>query len=310
MYLQAKSEVTLGKLSKGLLTAGEIHKAELVIFRYVQRDSLPEVQSQHSKRNLKSLGMYKLNPIVVEGVARVGGRLGNANVSEDVKDVKHPIILPKCHQVTDLIIMHFHQLAGHSGAGFTWASIRREYWIICGATAVPCVIGQCLFCKKCNAPLCKHLMAELPSVRVTPDNPPFYNMGVDDFGPFFVKQGRSHVKHYGCLFTCLAVRAVHIEISHGLYTDSFLNALRRYISRRGVPRSIYSDNGTNFVGAKQELKENLANLNQRSISDHALIQRGIQWYFNPLAASHMGGVWERMVRSAVGFSLRYCLNRL
>ena len=69
-------------------------------------------------------------------------------------------------------------------------------------------------------------MADLPDGRVQPDLPPFTHVGIDYFGPLFVKQGRSHVKRYGCLFTCLTMRAVHIEIAHGLDTNSFLNALR------------------------------------------------------------------------------------
>ena len=92
-------------------------------------------------------------------------------------------------------------------------------------------------------------MADLSSTRVTPGDPPFTNVGVDYFGTFYVKRGRTLVKRYGCIFTCLAMRAIHIEVAFSLDTASFVNALQRYISRRGQPRSITSDNGTNFVGA-------------------------------------------------------------
>jgi hypothetical protein len=132
-------------------------------------------------------------------------------------------------------------------------------------------------------------MANLPAVRVTAGEPPFTYTGVDFFGPFIIKRGRSEIKRYGCLFTCLRVRAVHIEIVYTLETDSFINALQRFMSRRGQVKEIYSDNGTNFVGAKREL-------NQTKI-DNFLKQRFIQWHFNPPAASHMGGVWERVIRS-------------
>ena len=97
-------------------------------------------------------------------------------------------------------------------------------------------------------------MASLPCDRITPNKPPFTNMSVDYFAPFEVKQNRSRVKRYGCLFTCLAVRDIHVEIAHSLDTDSMINALRRFISIRGHPEEIRSD-VTNFTSAKKELKE-------------------------------------------------------
>ena len=104
----------------------------------------------------------------------------------------------------------------------------------------------------------QQIMGELPMVRVSPDRPPFTFVGVDYFGPLYVKQGRSHVKRYGCIFTCLVVRAVHVEIAHSLNKDSSINALRRFISRKGKPEKILSDNGTNFVGGERELRESLS----------------------------------------------------
>ncbi|XP_070570012.1 uncharacterized protein [Ptychodera flava] len=89
---------------------------------------------------------------------------------------------------------------------------------------------------------------------------------------------------------------IHIEVSHSLSTDSFIQAIWRFISRRGPPVSIYSDNGTNFRGAEEEVKKALQKWNQDKITD-SLHSRNIQWYFNPPAASHTGGVWERMIRS-------------
>lgn len=95
-------------------------------------------------------------------------------------------------------------------------------------------------------------MGNLPLERVTPDRPPFTFVGVDYFGPMLVKQRRNHVKQYGCLFTCLASRAVHIEIAHSLDMDSFI---RRFIARRGRPEVIRSDNGANFQGGELELRD-------------------------------------------------------
>lgn len=106
----------------------------------------------------------------------------------------------------------------------------------------------------------------------------------------------SVVKRYGVIFTCLAIRAVHIEVASSLDTDSFINALRRFIARRGQVKELRSDNGTNFVGAQRELKEAIESWNQIQIHN-TLLQRGIKWIFNPPTGSHNGGVWERLLRS-------------
>ncbi|XP_070546549.1 uncharacterized protein [Ptychodera flava] len=139
-------------------------------------------------------------------------------------------------------------------------------------------------------------MADLPADRVQPHQPPFTNVGVDYFGPIEVKIKRSSVKRYGVIFTCLAVRAVHIEVADSLSTDSFINALRRFIARRGPVKMIRSDNGTNFVGARRILQEEIDKWNQQKIQDN-LLQDNIEWKFNPPYGSHFGGVWERQIRT-------------
>ncbi|XP_033636760.1 uncharacterized protein LOC117297721 [Asterias rubens] len=160
----------------------------------------------------------------------------------------------------------------------------------------PQVLRNCFVCKRLSASPNIQKMADLPKDRVTPEKPPFSHVGVDCFGPFLVKQGRSQVKRYGCIFTCLVLRAVHIEVIHSLETDSFINALQRFIARRGQPELIRSDNGTNFVGAERELREGINCWNKQKVEEY-LLQKGISWKFNPPAASHMGGSWERQIRT-------------
>ena len=138
-------------------------------------------------------------------------------------------------------------------------------------------------------------MADLPPDRVMPYSSPFSSVGVDCFGPFYCKRGRSTEKRYGCLFTCLVSRAVHIEMCHSLDADSFLNAVMRFASRRGQPTLIRCDNGTNFVGGCAELSKSVNEWN-RAVENH-LLQKSIKWQFNTPRASHMGGVWERQIRS-------------
>ena len=111
-----------------------------------------------------------------------------------------------------------------------------------------------------------------------------------------VKHFGKQEKRYGCLFTCLVIRAVDLEVAKSLETDSFINALKRFIARRGPPSDVYSDNGTSFVGADRELMQSLEEWTQSQIS-HDLSQKDIQWHFNPPASPHSGGIWERLVRS-------------
>ena len=139
-------------------------------------------------------------------------------------------------------------------------------------------------------------MGDLPPERVASQEPPFTYVAVDCFGPFHVKRGRCLEKRYGVLFTCLTIRAVYVEIAHSLDTSSFINALRRFIARRGVPQEIRSDNGTNFTSADKELRQAIGKWNQEMIKGF-LPQKDILWVFNPPTASHMGGTWERMIRS-------------
>ena len=138
-------------------------------------------------------------------------------------------------------------------------------------------------------------MADLPEERLDASTA-FTNVGVDYFGPFIVRIGRRNEKRWCCLFTCLTVRAVHIEVLPKIDTDSCLNAIMRFIARRGKPSTMIRDNGTNFVGAEREFAEYVAAWNKERIEEH-LIQQGIRWKFNPPAAPHFGGVWERLVRS-------------
>ena len=129
-------------------------------------------------------------------------------------------------------------------------------------------------------------MALLPAGRVTPSRGAFEHCGVDYMGPLEIKQGRNCLSHYCCVFTCLASRAVHLEMAYDLSTDSFLMAFRRFLSVRGdTTRVMYSDNGTNFVGANSQLQKCLKRIDQRRIVNE-LAPRGIEWRHAPPLASH------------------------
>ena len=141
-------------------------------------------------------------------------------------------------------------------------------------------------------------MADLPAKRCVglPYLPPFTHVGFDIFGNYYVKFGRSQVKRYCVIFTCFNTRAVHIEVIESLETDAFINALVRFVARRGSPAKVFWDNASTFLGSGNELLKSLRQLNRDKIVQTAR-RLDIEWIFNVPLATHHGGVWERLIRT-------------
>ncbi|XP_068671120.1 uncharacterized protein [Montipora foliosa] len=276
-----------------LITVEEIQRAEGEILKHVQRQSFPEETANPKKQVKKSSRLYKLDPIFVNGLLRMGGRLCNSTLSSESKN---QIILPKDDRVSRLIIDHYHKACGHSGREHVLSLICERFWITQGSSAVKSVLAKCVICRRSQASLCQQKMADLQEDRVQPDRPPFTTVGLDFFGPFQVRRGRSLVKRYGVIFTCLAIHAVHIEVAFSLDTDSFLLALQRFIARRGQVKEIDSDNGTNFTSGERELRDAISEWNQEKIHN-SLLQKNIKWTFSLPYGSHFGGIWERCIRT-------------
>ncbi len=277
------------------LSLEDLIQAEIQLIQYSQNHHFSE-EIEALRNNVpvkKRSPLYKLDPVLQDGILRLGGRLNKAAMPEESK---HPVVLSKHSRISTLILSDIHQRYGHCGRNYLLSALRQKFWIPQANSAIRKLICKCSVCRRLNGRVGEQKMASLPEDRLLPDKPPFTNVGVDYFGPFDVKRGRSTVKRYGVLFTCLTIRAVHIEVADSLDTDSCINALRRFISRRGQVSVIRSDNGTNFVGAERELREALSNLNHSKI-ENAMLQKGIKWVFNSPAASHQGGVWERQIRT-------------
>ena len=276
-------------------------------------DTSREFTRRRNSSMKKTSSLYWLDPFIDDdGVLRVGGRIRNASISYDVK---HPVILPSKGHVTTLLVRHHHEKMSHQGRGITLNNLRSHgYWIIGGSSSVSRYISKCVTCRKLRGALEEQKMANLPEDRLEPA-PPFTHCGVDYFGPFVIKEGRKELKRYGVLFTCLASRAIHLEVSASLETDSFINALRRFINRRGPVRTIRCDQGSNLVGAKNELEKALSSVDQSRVR-HFLLERNCDWIefqLNVPSASHMGGVWERQIRTArnvLSVLLDQCGNQL
>jgi hypothetical protein len=143
------------------------------------------------------------------------------------------------------------------------------------------------------------MMGDLPRYRLQPTRP-FLSSGVDFGGPFQTKtmkgRGGKIIQSYICLFVCLSTKAVHIELVTELTSDGFLAALRRMMSRRGRVANLHSDNGTNFVGADNEMKRLLKQALSTTTIDQ-LANDGIQWNFIPPRGPHFGGIWEAGIKS-------------
>lgn len=279
----------------GEFSVEELNNSERRILELTQRLHFPRLSKLKKERLPKGHPLAKLCPgFDDEGILRVGGRLSRAETSFDVK---HPIIIPKESFVALLLVRDAHQRLGHMGKSSVLSELRRKFWIIGGNTLVKQVVRNCVLCRKLKGRPSSQIMADLPRDRLESNQKVFSNVGLDCFGPLQVSRGRGKAieKRYGVIFSCLNSRAVHIEISHSLDTDSFLSAFSRFIARRGPVKIIRSDNGTNFTSGQKELKDALNIWNSHSAP--WMSQRNIKWKFQPPASSHFGGIWEREIRT-------------
>ena len=211
-------------------------------------------------------------------------------------DQRHPILLCSTHPVVKFLLLQLHINNLHEGVEYVRNVIQQEFCVLGLRNALRKIKGSCVDCRKFRSAVKQPFMADLPPERLDFQAHSFTNTGIDYFGPFEVKMLRRTMKRWCCLFTCLTTRAVHIEVVRSLDADSCMAAIVRFISRRGKPKTIVSDNGSNFVGSARELREYIDSWNKSQMGE-ILASKGIIWKFNPPSAPHFGGVWERLVRS-------------
>lgn len=291
-------------LELGVLVQQELKSAEETLWKQAQREfygaEIELLQKTCGKPEghhigvSKSSSIYKLWPFMDQNaVVRKRSRLSAAPWISD--ETRYPVILPRQHLITFLLTDWFHRRFRHANRETIVNEMRQRFEIPKLRSLVAKVSRHCMECRIHRAIPHAPPMAPLPKVRVTPYVRPFTFVGVDYFGPVLVKIGRSHSKRWVALFTCLTIRAVHLEVVHSLTTEACVMAVRRFVSRRGSPAEIYSDNGTNFHGANNHLKREIEERNHRLAT--IFTNSTTRWMFNPPGAPHMGGVWERMVRS-------------
>ncbi|XP_052799499.1 uncharacterized protein LOC128231119 [Mya arenaria] len=272
--------------------------AQLAVIQALQHEIFAEeIRALTNNRQLaKNSQIRNLSPYLdKDGILRVGGRLNNSQLNSTVKT---PIIIPR-HHLSMLLVRHFHEKTCHQGRQLTEGAVRNGgFWILGSKRQVASCIHNCLQCRRSRTKLETPRMADLPSDRLNP-TPPFTNVGIDVFGPWQIttrrtRGGQANSKRWALMFTCLVVRAVHIELLEEMTSSCFINALRRFCALRGEVKMIRSDCGTNFVGSTADLEANVINVENKPLKDY-LVDSGINWVFNPPHSSHFGGVWERMI---------------
>lgn len=272
-----------------------IEGAENLVIRNCQREAFGEEINCLKRGSCVSRKshIFKCSPYLDNaGLLRVKGRI---DAAEGVQfDTKRPIILPSKSLITTLIVDFYHRKYHHLHKEIVVNEIRQKYWINGLRTLVSSTGRRCCKCIIRKAQPRAPEMGSLQPERLALNTRPFTYTGVDYFGPIDVLVGRRREKRWGVLFTCLTVRAVHIEISHSLPTDAFLLVFKQFTSRRGVPRRVLSDNATNFRGASRILLIEMERLSSDEIEQR---YPEIEWCFIPPNAPPMGGAWERMIRS-------------
>ncbi|XP_055590346.1 uncharacterized protein LOC129742471 [Uranotaenia lowii] len=285
----------------GPLSGKELHRGEVLMFRQAQNEFfIDEINSLASTSPTptihKSSPIYKLWPFLDdEQVLRAATRIEACEAAS--MDAKNPIILPKDHPISRLIVQHYHVKFYHRNHQTVINELRQRFRVTPRLSSLYWKVrANCQLCKNLKAAPRPPRMSNLPSTRLSTFTRPFSFVGIDYFGPMFVSVKRSTEKRWGVLITCLAVRAIHIEIAHSLSAESCIMALRNFMGRRGTPTKIFSDRGTNFIGANKELKVALGEMDQKALLQE-ISSPETTWSFIPPVSPHMGGSWERMIQT-------------
>ena len=278
------------------LTVKEIGTAERLWLLEIQRELT--VDAKYFEKLEAQLNLFQDQ----HGLIRWRGRLSQLTLN---RDTKYPILLPRDHYLTKLIVLGAHERVYHNKVKDILNELRSKFWIVRGRQLVKNskVIHRCFLCKKLEGRpyLLPPPAVDLPSFRVT-ESPPFSKTGLDMAGPIYYETKERQMENcYIALFTCCVTRAVHLEVTTDLSTDSFLRAFRRFTAGRGTPNLIVSDNARYFKKANNILK---TLFKQRDVRTYFQNQK-IVWRFNLERAPWWGGLLERLVQS-----VKHCLKKV
>lgn len=280
------------------LSIEELNNSLIALVKLAQKESFSnELQSLKNNQLIsKKSNILSLNPFVDKsGVLRVGGRIHNSKFSYDKK---HPMLLHSKHRLAILIFENEHVRLMHAGPQLLLASVRESFWIVNARNLARSLPNTCIVCKRFKGKTLQPLMGNLPHQRLTPGIP-FETTGVDFAGPFYITDRRGRgckiSKCYLSVFVCFTTKSLHLEAVSDLSKEAFMT-LKIFISRRGRPKYIFCDSGTNFVGTKNELDHFIYH-NQNTI-DQFSSDEGIIFKFSPARSPHFGGIYEAGVKSS------------
>jgi hypothetical protein len=292
-----------GEKITGPLSVKEIRFSHNVIAKLVQQEAFPDEYNclVKNKPLPKSSPLIKLNPFLdAESIIRVGGRLVNANI---FYNKKFPIVIPKRHHITNLIVEREHLRQLHAGPQATLAAIRESYWLLGGRNTIRRILHNCVLCRRASPITYEEIMGNLPDARVNLIRP-FRDCGVDYAGPISIREGKGRgkrsIKAYVCLFICLATKAIHLELVTDCTSSSFIRAFKRFMSRRGKPSRMYSDNATTFKGSDRELRFIHQEVIKSELFKNFILdcaENNVEWHFIPPRSPHVGGIWEAGIKS-------------
>lgn len=284
----------------GPLSVSELESSLIILIKISQNEFFHnEISLLKSNKNLNvKSSLLSLSPFLDSNeILRVGGRIDASTLYS--YDKRHPILLNAKHYLARLLFEFEHKRLLHAGPQLILASVRERYWTIGGRNLARRVARECLKCRRLKGATLTNIMGNLPTDRIEPDFP-FITVGTDFAGPFLItdRKGRGCkiTKCYLCIFVCFRYKCVHLEPVSDLSKDAYILALNRFIARRGIPKTINSDNASNYVSASKEIK-NFFKDNEGAFIDFAA-RRGIKFHFSPAYAPHFGGLWEAGVKSA------------
>lgn len=244
-------------IAKPEISAEWLEKSEIYLIRKVQEECFgDEIRSINQKQPLRNNSRIKdLTPIITkeDGILRVDEGINATN--QVTEAVKKPIILDRKHHLTLLLIKHYHKLFLQGSNKTVVNEVKQKFLVLKLRPTVRTIASQCFLGRLLRGKTEQPRMGDLPPARLEHHKRPFTYCGVDYFGPMLVTIGRRHEKRWEAIFTCMTTRAIHLELTSSLSTDSAIMALQRMSNRRGTPSEIFSDNGTNFIGMNNELRE-------------------------------------------------------
>ena len=239
-------------------------------------------------------------------ILRCHGRLSNADVSYDAK---YPKLLPRDDHYTFLVVMDCHERIMHAGVSHTLSQVRYSYWIPHGRATVRKILKKCVPCRRhLTGPYVMPRMPPLPRERVS-QSLPFTYTGLDYLGPLTVWSDGQRKKVWICLFTCLAVRAITLEVVEDMSAYHFLLCLRRFIALSGRPARLVSDNAAQFKLVHATVHKAWNEVTADESVVRFVANQSIKWSYIPEFSPWMGGFYERLV-GLVKSSLRKSIGRL